>query len=169
MEDNRVNRMIAERFVRALGFSCKFVDWSWGTASLWGCFWLLFLLMSVYRAALSLRILPYGHIRSAPRSSAVLVEDGQAGLDAVATAQPPFDLVFMDCQMPLMDGVRGFSTPGLVPASAPPSPCVVRSHEGHSQAARSRAIGSPHRRSERVDAAGRSRPLPGCGNEHARA
>ncbi len=34
----------------------------------------------------------------------VLAGDGQAGVDAVATAEPPFDAVLMDLQMPVMDG-----------------------------------------------------------------
>jgi CheY-like chemotaxis protein len=33
-----------------------------------------------------------------------LVENGQLGVQAVATAQPPFDVVLMDVQMPVMDG-----------------------------------------------------------------
>ena len=57
VEDNRVNRLIAERFCRALGIA---VD---------------------------------------------MAEDGRAGFEAVASAQPPYDLVFMDCQMPVWDGV----------------------------------------------------------------
>ena len=68
VEDNRVNRLIAERFCRALGIA---VD---------------------------------------------LAEDGRAGFEAVASAQPPYDLVFMDCQMPVWDGVsrsEGASKCGL--------------------------------------------------------
>lgn len=66
VEDNKVNRLIAERFVRALGLE---VD---------------------------------------------LAEDGKQGVEAVRTAQPPYDLVFMDCQMPVMDGVC-FHRLGAVP------------------------------------------------------
>ena len=34
-----------------------------------------------------------------------LAEDGLAGVAAVESADPPFDIIFMDCQMPRMDGV----------------------------------------------------------------
>jgi CheY-like chemotaxis protein len=33
-----------------------------------------------------------------------LADDGQLGVNAVAAAQPPFDVVLMDVQMPVMDG-----------------------------------------------------------------
>lgn len=59
VEDNRVNRLIADRLIRSLGHD-------------------------VY-----------------------LAEDGAEGLQAVRDADPPFDIVLMDCQMPRMDGVRG--------------------------------------------------------------
>ena len=36
-----------------------------------------------------------------------LAEDGAEGLRAVADADPPFDLILLDCQMPIMDGVSG--------------------------------------------------------------
>jgi CheY-like chemotaxis protein len=34
-----------------------------------------------------------------------IAEDGQQGVDAVAAADPPFDAVLMDLQMPVMDGL----------------------------------------------------------------
>ncbi len=58
VEDNRVNRLIAERLIRRLGHNVS------------------------------------------------LAEDGAQGLAAVASADPPYDLVLIDCQMPVMDGVR---------------------------------------------------------------
>ena len=58
IEDNRVNRLIAERLLRRMG-----------------------------------------HI-------VVMAEDGALGLKAVIEADPVFDLILTDCQMPVMDGVR---------------------------------------------------------------
>ena len=31
--------------------------------------------------------------------------DGRTAVDAVASSEPPFDLVLLDCHMPIMDGV----------------------------------------------------------------
>lgn len=36
--------------------------------------------------------------------SAVLVENGEQAVRAILEAEPPFDLVLMDCQMPVLDG-----------------------------------------------------------------
>ena len=38
-------------------------------------------------------------------ASVDVADNGRAGLDAVSTAEPPYDLVLMDCHMPVMDGV----------------------------------------------------------------
>ncbi len=35
-----------------------------------------------------------------------LAEDGQKAVDAVRNAQPPYDLIFMDMQMPVMNGIE---------------------------------------------------------------
>lgn len=43
-----------------------------------------------------------------------LAEDGKAGLEAVASAQPPYDVVLMDCQMPVLDGVSTILYSSLV-------------------------------------------------------
>jgi CheY-like chemotaxis protein len=58
VEDNRVNRLIAERLIRQLG-----------------------------------------HV---PEHA----ENGSVGLKMVSEAAQPYDLILMDCQMPVMDGVR---------------------------------------------------------------
>jgi CheY-like chemotaxis protein len=38
-------------------------------------------------------------------ATVILANNGQEGLDAVAAANPPFDVVLMDLQMPVMDGL----------------------------------------------------------------
>jgi CheY-like chemotaxis protein len=38
-------------------------------------------------------------------ASVALADNGRLGVDAVASAQPPFDVVLMDLQMPVMDGL----------------------------------------------------------------
>ena len=44
------------------------------------------------------------HMLDKLEHSSHVVEDGKAALDCLAAAAQPFDLVFMDCDMPVMDG-----------------------------------------------------------------
>ena len=47
-----------------------------------------------------------------------LANDGRQGVDAVASADPPFDLVLMDCHMPVLDGYGATREIRALPAGA---------------------------------------------------
>ncbi len=69
------------------------------------------------------------------------VEVVSSGLDAIARVQAmPFDLIFMDCQMPVMDGFE--ATRKIRAALGPRAPLIVALTANTSQADRERAFAS---------------------------
>jgi CheY-like chemotaxis protein len=84
-----------------------------------------------------------GRFLRALHATVDFAEDGEAGVAAVKTAEPPFDLVLMDCHMPKMDGYEAAGAIRSLPDAARARvPIVAISASAQpSDVARSRAAG----------------------------
>ncbi len=76
--------------------------------------------------------------------TAVMVNDGQQALDLVRSEQSTFDIIFMDCEMPLMDGYTATQHIRLweqSPQCAPVYICGASAHDTAEYRARGLASG----------------------------
>lgn len=101
-----------------------------------------------------------GRFLRALNATVDFAEDGKASIEAVTSAQPPYNLVLMDCHMPVMDGFDAAGAIRQLPDAARARvPIVAISASAQpSDVARSRAAGMDDHIAKPID----SKALASC-------